>query len=71
MQVMANAQAQGSLLLNESMTRYNSWRVGGRADRLYIPVSLDDLSAFLQSLDANQRVHFVGLGSNLLVRDAE
>ena len=67
---MAQAKAQGSLLLNEPMARYNSWRVGGKADRLYIPASLDDLSAFLQSLDANEPVHFVGLGSNLLVRDA-
>ena len=70
MQVMAQAPVQGSLLLNEPMTRYNSWRVGGKADRLYIPASLDDLSAFLQSLDAIEPIHFVGLGSNLLVRDA-
>ena len=30
---------------------------------------MDDLSAFLQSLDAEEPVNFVGLGSNLLVRD--
>lgn len=70
MQVMAQIQPQGTLLLNEPMTRYNSWRVGGNVDRLYIPAGLDDLSGFLQSLDANEPVHFVGLGSNLLVRDA-
>jgi UDP-N-acetylmuramate dehydrogenase len=69
MQVMAQTQAQGTLLMNESMARYNSWRIGGKADRLYIPSSLDDLSAFLQSLDAEEPVNFVGLGSNLLVRD--
>lgn len=67
---MVQTHAQGSLLLNESMTRYNSWRVGGKADRLYLPASLNDLSAFLQTLDANAPLHFVGLGSNLLVRDA-
>ncbi len=66
---MAQTQAQGTLLMNESMARYNSWRIGGKADRLYIPSSLDDLSAFLQSLDAEEPVNFVGLGSNLLVRD--
>lgn len=70
MQVMAQVQVQGTLLLNEAMTRYNSWRVGGKADRLYIPASLDDLSTFLQSIDVNEHLHFVGLGSNLLVRDA-
>lgn len=69
MQVMAQTQAQGTLLMNESMARYNSWRIGGKADRLYIPSSLDDLSAFLQSLDAEEPLNFVGLGSNLLVRD--
>ncbi len=69
MQVMAQTQAQGTLLMNESMARYNTWRIGGKADRLYIPSSLDDLSAFLQSLDAEEPVNFVGLGSNLLVRD--
>ena len=60
---------QGELLLNEPMARYTSWRVGGKADRLYIPAGLEDTAAFLQTLDANEPVHFVGLGSNLLVRD--
>ena len=68
--MMAQVQVQGTLLKNEAMTRYNSWRVGGKADRLYIPASLDDLSTFLQSIDVNEHLHFVGLGSNLLVRDA-
>ncbi len=66
---MAQSKLQGSLLLNESLARYNSWRVGGKADRVYIPAGLQDLQAFLQSLDENEPVHFIGLGSNLLVRD--
>lgn len=66
---MAQANPQGQLLVNEPLTRYNSWRVGGMADRVYIPAGLDDLSAFLQSLDAKEPVYFIGLGSNLLVRD--
>jgi UDP-N-acetylmuramate dehydrogenase len=59
----------GKLLINEPLARYTSWRVGGAADQLYIPAGLDDLSLFLQSLDAAQSVYFIGLGSNLLVRD--
>jgi UDP-N-acetylmuramate dehydrogenase len=59
----------GKLLLNESLGRYTSWRVGGAADQLYIPAGLDDLILFLQSLDTAQPVYFIGLGSNLLVRD--
>jgi len=59
----------GKLLLNESMRRYTSWRVGGNADRLYMPGGLEDLQAFLKGLPHGEPVHFVGLGSNLLVRD--
>lgn len=61
--------AQGSLELGADMRRYTSWRVGGPADRLYTPASLDDLAAFLASLVPSEPVHFIGLGSNLLVRD--
>lgn len=62
-------QFAGKLQLNEPMARYTSWRVGGKADQLYIPAGLEDLQAFLKNTDAKQPVYFVGLGSNLLVRD--
>jgi len=62
-------QLNGKLLLNEPMARYTSWRVGGRADQFYIPAGLDDLRTFLQGLDASEPIYFIGLGSNLLVRD--
>ncbi|MDD2833893.1 MAG: UDP-N-acetylmuramate dehydrogenase [Methylotenera sp.] len=62
-------QHAGRLLLNEPLARYTSWRVGGRADRFYIPAGLDDLRHFLQGLDASEPIYFIGLGSNLLVRD--
>jgi UDP-N-acetylmuramate dehydrogenase len=60
---------QGELLLNVDMGGYTSWRAGGRADRLYTPADLVDLCAFLKTLDTREPVHFIGLGSNLLVRD--
>ena len=60
---------QGELLLNVDMSGYTSWRAGGKADRLYTPADLVDLCAFLKTLDAREPVHFIGLGSNLLVRD--
>lgn len=59
----------GKLLLNEPIARYTSWRVGGSADQFYIPAGLEDLRTFLQSLQADEPIYFVGLGSNLLVRD--
>ncbi|MGJ0507233.1 MAG: UDP-N-acetylmuramate dehydrogenase [Methylocystis sp.] len=66
---MAQPITQGKLLLNESLARYTSWRVGGKADRLYIPAGLEDLQEFLQGLSESEPMYFIGLGSNLLVRD--
>jgi UDP-N-acetylmuramate dehydrogenase len=60
---------RGRLLHNESMARHCSWRAGGCADIYYEPADKDDLSVFMQTIDAQQPVTWVGLGSNLLVRD--
>ena len=59
----------GELRLNEAMSSHTSWRVGGPAEKLYIPSSLEDLSQFLRELDAETPVFWLGIGSNLLVRD--
>jgi UDP-N-acetylmuramate dehydrogenase len=60
---------RGVLRENEPMSRHTSWRVGGPADRFYEPADLADLAVFLQGLPANEPLYWVGLGSNLLVRD--
>jgi len=60
---------RGRLLRDESMARHVSWRAGGRAKQAYVPADLQDLAAFLRTLPADEAVCFVGLGSNLLVRD--
>jgi UDP-N-acetylmuramate dehydrogenase len=61
---------RGDLRNGEPMARYVTWRTGGTADRFYIPADLDDLGAFLKQLAPAEPLLFVGLGSNLLVRDA-
>ncbi|HEY0563529.1 MAG TPA: UDP-N-acetylmuramate dehydrogenase [Methylophilus sp.] len=66
---MAQAHAQSVLLKHEPLARYTSWRVGGQADQLFIADSIKDLQAFLQSLPVDEPIYFIGLGSNLLVRD--
>jgi len=60
---------QGELLLNADMRGYTSWRAGGKVDRLYTPADLADLCAFLKTLEKTEPLHFIGLGSNLLIRD--
>jgi len=60
---------KGRLLTNEKLAKYTSWRVGGCADRLYIPLDRADLIEFVAQLPANEPVFWMGLGSNLLIRD--
>lgn len=60
---------RGQLKLNESMQRHTSWRVGGTVDRFYQPADIDDLVNFLRQVEPNEPLYWVGLGSNLLVRD--
>ena len=60
---------RGLLRFKEPMAKHVSWRAGGCAARAYVPADLEDLAAFLQKLPQDKVVLFVGLGSNLLVRD--
>jgi UDP-N-acetylmuramate dehydrogenase len=60
---------RGELRRDEPMARHVSWRAGGSADRFFAPADLEDLQRFLKSLPTKEPVLFIGLGSNLLVRD--
>ena len=51
------------------MSKYTSWHAGGPADLYFVPRDVNDLAAFLRQLPAEVPVLWVGLGSNLLVRD--
>ncbi len=66
---MAQIKPTGKLLVNEPIAKYTSWRVGGKVDRLYIPDDVSNLCSFLSTLDREEKVYFIGLGSNILVRD--
>jgi UDP-N-acetylmuramate dehydrogenase len=61
---------RGAFKRGEPLGKHTSWRVGGPADRFYEPADVQDLSAFLKTLPDNEPLFWVGLGSNLLVRDA-
>ena len=60
---------RGELKENEPMARHVSWRAGGPARRFFVPADHADLSAFLSQLPPEEPILFVGLGSNLLVRE--
>ena len=69
MAVQIDTAVSGEIRHDEPMSRHTSWRVGGPAETFFKPASLDDLSRFLQQLDPATPIFWMGLGSNLLVRD--
>ncbi len=60
---------RGDLRLDEPLARHTSWRVGGPAKRFYRPADAADLAVFLGTLDPEEPLLWLGLGSNLLVSD--
>ncbi|MEJ2565890.1 MAG: UDP-N-acetylenolpyruvoylglucosamine reductase [Gammaproteobacteria bacterium] len=63
------AALRGRLRHDESMARHVSWRTGGPARTFYEPADAGDLAVFLKQLPADEPLLWLGLGSNLLVRD--
>lgn len=55
--------------LAEPMSRHTSWHIGGPADVFFTPSDRTDLLAFLETLPKGTPLFWLGLGSNLLVRD--
>lgn len=60
---------RGVLRRGEPLSRHTTWRVGGVADAMYAPADLDDLAQFLAQLPGDEPLTWLGLGSNVLVRD--
>jgi UDP-N-acetylmuramate dehydrogenase len=61
---------RGRLLANQSLADLTWFRVGGPAQVLFMPDDEDDLAYFLANLPSDIPTTVVGLGSNLIVRDA-
>jgi UDP-N-acetylmuramate dehydrogenase len=60
---------RGTLKLAEPLARHTTWRVGGPADCFYEAADFADLVDFLRHLPSDQSLTWLGLGSNVLVRD--
>jgi UDP-N-acetylmuramate dehydrogenase len=63
------SELRGELRFDEPMSRHCSWHVGGPARCFFAPVDRSDLQAFLAHRPAAEPQLWIGLGSNLLVRD--
>jgi UDP-N-acetylmuramate dehydrogenase len=57
------------VLKDEPMAKHTSWHVGGPADVFFTPRDVMDLAAFMRQLPPVVPMLWIGLGSNLLVRD--
>src|SRR5882724_8635439 len=57
------------VLRDVPMAKHTSWHVGGPADLFFTPRDAMDLASFLRQLRPDVPVLWIGLGSNLLVRD--
>jgi len=65
----SNAALRGILRTNEPLAGHTAWGIGGVADRFYEPADLDDLCVFVATLPDAEPLFWLGLGSNLLIRD--
>jgi len=60
---------RGQLKHDEPMSRHTAWGIGGLAKAFYAPADLDDLVVFIRSQAPAAAFFWLGLGSNILVRD--
>jgi len=70
MTMSADKPLRGILREMEMLAKHTSWRVGGPVKKFYQPADIEDLSLFLSNMEASEKIYWLGLGSNLLVRDA-
>jgi len=64
-----DAEFESRIRRDEPMSRHTSWHIGGPADVYFSPRDRADLLAFLATVPPGTPLFWLGLGSNLLVRD--
>ena len=69
MTLTLSAEFSARVRRDEPLSRHTSWHVGGPAEVFFNPRDRAELAAFLGAVPAEVAIHFIGLGSNLLVRD--
>ncbi len=70
MATLSHPALRGALRFQAPLAGLTSWRVGGPAECLFRPADLADLRLFLAEGLGPRPYTWLGLGSNLLVRDA-
>jgi UDP-N-acetylmuramate dehydrogenase len=60
---------RGKLLRDEPLAPFTWFRVGGPAEVLFVPADAEDLGDFLRGLSEDVPVTYLGVGSNVIIRD--
>ena len=60
---------RGKILKDEGLAPFTWFRVGDKAEILFLPADPDDLATFLRDLDPGVPLTALGVGSNVIVRD--
>ncbi len=69
MERMSTLVVRGELEYEAPLANFTTWRVGGPAQCLFRPRDRQDLIDFLTVLPADEAVTWLGMGSNVLIRD--
>lgn len=63
------SSVRGKMCFEEPMATHTSWRCGGTAARFFEPADRQDLVNYLCDVGSETEILWLGLGSNMLVRD--
>ena len=62
-------KVRGKLATKVPMSRHCSWRTGGLAEHFFEPADISDLVDYLKQIERTEAITWIGLGSNVLIRD--
>ena len=57
---MMRTEVKGQVLFNENLAKYTTWRVGGCAEQLFIPMDKEDLCLFVTQLAGTKNLFWMG-----------
>ncbi len=63
------SKVSGQILLDESLSKYSWFNLGGPAKVIFKPKNLNELSIFLKNIKEFEKIKVLGAGSNTLIRD--
>lgn len=66
---MSRKIPHGQLMNDVELKHLTTWNLGGKAEKLYRPKNLQDLQNFLKTVPEDEPITWIGLGSNVLIRD--